>query len=265
MKGFIKMDSQNVTSERTEPAAQVPSTAPHPPGDGLRAQIRNALLIVTLAMLAAVVAWLIGESTFNYFKASLAASENYRNPTALNQEMPGVNARNGALTYGVLGGLLGVALGAAGGLARRTVAGTMRGAIVGLVLGTLAGALPSIVLMPWQWRHRNDDPASLELLTPLLLHLGLWSAIGFAAGIAFEIGFEGFKPLRLLGAALAGLVGATLGIFMYEVAGAFLFPSDHTTDPFPGTSAMRLLARICLAGFIGVWTIRSVPGEKRSG
>jgi hypothetical protein len=216
-------------------------------------------------MLAAVAAWLAGERTYNFFRASLAASENFRDPTGLNQEMPGVNARNGALTYGALGGLLGLALGLAGGLVGRSPGRAALGAVAGLILGTAAGALPSLVIMPWQWAHRNDDPASLDLLAPLLIHLGLWSAVGLAAGLAFGIGSQLSRPVRVLEAALAGLVGAMVGTFVYEIVGAFLFPADHTVDPFPGTSGMRLLARLCIAGFVGLGAIRSLPTEGRSG
>jgi hypothetical protein len=172
--------------------------------------------------------------------------------------MPGVSARNGALTFGVLGGLLGVGLGVAGGLIRRSIPGALLGGFVGLILGAAAGALPAVEIMPWYWRHRNDDPSALSLLTPLLVHLGLWSAIGLAAGLAFGIGC-GSKPIRLFEAALAGLTGAMLGTFVYEMAGAFLFPMAHTTDPFSATSGTRLLARLCVAGFVGLGALRSIP------
>jgi hypothetical protein len=216
-------------------------------------------------MLAAVVSWLVGESTYNLFRPSLAASENYRDPSGLNREMPGVNSRNGALTYGTSGGLLGLALGLAGGLVGRSPGRAVLGAVAGLILGTAAGALPSFIIMPWQWAHRNDDPASLDLLAPLLIHLGLWSAVGLAAGLAFGIGSQVSRPARLLEAALVGLVGAMVGTFVYEMVGAFLFPADHTVDPFPGTSGMRLLARLCIAGFVGLGAIRALPAETRSG
>jgi hypothetical protein len=119
--------------------------------------------------------------------------------------------------------------------------------------------------MPLHWAHRNDDPASLDLLGPLLIHLGLWSAVGLAAGLAFGIGSQASRPARILEAALLGLVAAMVGTFVYEAVGAFLFPADHTTDPFPGTSGMRLLARVCIAGFVGLGVIRALPAERRSG
>jgi hypothetical protein len=212
-------------------------------------------------MLAGVAAWLVGESTFDYFKPSEAAAENYRDASALNREMLGVRARNGALTFGVLGGLLGLALGLAGGISRRSSHGALMGAVTGLILGTAAGALPSFGVMPWQWRHRNDDPSTTQLLMPLLVHIGLWSGVGLAAGLAFGIGSRGFTPSRLFEAALAGLVGAIVGTFVFEMMGALLFPLDHTADPFSETPSTRLLARLCVAVFVGLAAVRSFPSN----
>ena len=98
---------------------------------------------------------------------------------------------------------------------------------------------------------------------PLLIHLGLWSATGLVAGLAFGIGSQGFKPARLFEAALAGLVGAMVGTFVYEMVGAFLFPFDHTADPFSTTPGTRLLARVCIAGFVGLGAIRVAPDSVR--
>jgi hypothetical protein len=130
---------------------------------------------------------------------------------------------------------------------------------VGLILGTAAGALPSFAVMPWQWRHRNDDPSTTELLVPLMIHLALWSGVGLAAGLAFGIGSSTGKPSRILEAALAGLVGAMLGTFVFEMVGAFVFPMEATASPFSETPGTRLLARLCLAGFVGLAAIRCIP------
>jgi hypothetical protein len=223
----------------------------------------NWLLVMGLAMLAGLAAWWIGESTYTYFKVSPFALEkvSQRDPGPMNQEMPGVSARNGALTFGTMGGLLGLGLGLAGGLAGRSAGRAALGGFAGLILGTAAGALPSLFLMPWHWHHRNDDPATLELLGPLLVHLGLWSAAGLAAGLAFGIGARGSRPARLIEAAFAGLVGAMVGTFVFEIAGAYLFPSAHTPDPFSDTPGTRLLARLCVAGFVGLGAIRALPAE----
>src|SRR5262249_52721329 len=158
------MTSQDLISPDQEPV--VPSESPRPgtATAGLGGRIRNWILLLGLAILAGVVAWLSGEWTLDYFKPSEAAASSMYDFRALNLEMQRVGAWNGALAFGVLGGLLGLALGTAGGLIRRSLGGAVLGAIAGLILGGLGGALPSLAVMPWQWRHRNDDPASLNLL-----------------------------------------------------------------------------------------------------
>jgi hypothetical protein len=228
---------------------------------GLGARALIGMAVMCLALLAGLAAWQVGEHTLDYAKPSAAAAENYRDPSGLNAEMPRVNAINGALSFGVLGGLLGLALGLAGGLCGRSWAGALTGAVAGLILGAAAGSLPSFAVMPWQWRHRNDDPNAADLLVPLFIHLALWSAIGVASGLAFGIGCRRIRPSRLVGTALAGLVGAIVGTFVFEMVGAMLFPFAHTADPFSATSGTRLLARLCVAGFVAIGAIRSLPRE----
>jgi hypothetical protein len=237
------------------PAREASSSA------SLGAKISAGALVLALSFLGGTAAWLAGEYFLNFYKASRAASENYRDPTALNLEMPGVNSRNGALAFGSLGGLLGLCLGLAGGISRRSVGGALLGAIAGVILGVTCGAFPSFAVMPWQWTHRGDDPWTADLLAPMLIHFGLWSGAGFAAGLAFAIGSRGFNPFRLFQGAFAGLVGAMLGTLVYELGGAYLFPFAHTPNPFSDTAVTRLLARLCVAGFVGLAVFRTLRAD----
>jgi len=257
------MSSQDAVAPRADGIEPAQSQGPKPSTLGPAAWWWDSILIIGLAMLAGAGAGWAGEFTMAYFKPSKAV-ENYRDPTALNLEMPVVNTRNGALTFGALGGLLGFALGLAGGVSRGSPDRALAGAIAGLILGAAAGALPSYLLMPWQWAHRNDDPPSNQLFLPMLLHLGLWSGAGLASGLAFGIGSSGFKPARLFEAAVAGLTGAMLGTFVYDMVGAFLFPLAHTALPFSETAGTRFLARICVAGFVGLGAVRSLPPKPKN-
>jgi hypothetical protein len=250
------MNSEDAAVPGAEPVVPTQAHGPKPP-TGLGARIR--ILVIGLALLSGIAAWQVGEHTLDYSKPSRAAAENHRDPSGLNAEMPQVKAVNGALTFGVFGGLLGLALGLAGGFSRRPVSWAVTGAVAGLILGTAAGALPSLVVMPWQWRHRNDDPFNAELLTPFLLHLALWSASGLAAGLAFGIGTSGFRLSRLVEAGFAGLVGAMFGTFVFEILGALMFPMAGTANPFSITAGSRLLARLCIALCVGLGAIRSLP------
>jgi hypothetical protein len=212
-----------------------------------------------LALLAGGGAWLWGESVFDYFKPSEAAASQRYAFAALNREMARTSGLNGALAFGGLGAFLGLALGLAGGLCRSSTKSALVGAIVGFVLGGLAGALPSFGLMPYQWKHRNDDPSGTQLLTPLLIHSGLWAGTGFAAGLAFGLATYGLKGTRIVEAALAGLVGAMLGTLVFELAGALAFPGARTANPFAETGQARLMARLCVALFVALGAIFALP------
>jgi hypothetical protein len=143
------MTSQDAASPGAEPVVPSQSQGPKQPSTASPGtQIRIGILVMGIAMLAGVAAWLVGEYTLDYFMPSRAAAENFRDSSALNREMPGVNALNGAVNLGTFGGLLGLALGIAGGLSRRSSTGAEAGAVAGWILGIVAGALPSLVVLP---------------------------------------------------------------------------------------------------------------------
>src|SRR5262249_3452312 len=98
-----------------------------------------------------------------------------------------------------------------------------------------------------------------DLLVPLLTHLALWSGTGLAAGLAFGIGSHMTPRSRLIGAALAGLAGAVLGTIVFDLGGAVLFPMVRTVDPFSLSAEARLMARLCLAGCVGLVAALSLP------
>ena len=113
-------------------------------------------------------------------------------------------------------------------------------------------------------KHRNDDPSATLLLMPMLIHLGLGCGVGLAGGVAFGIGAGASRPLRLAEAALAGIVGAMVGTFVFEMAGAILFPLASTAYPFSATPGTRLLARLCVAGFVALGALRALPSAPRA-
>jgi hypothetical protein len=205
------------------------------------------LLALIAAGLAGVAAWLVGEWRYDYYKPSEEAASQAYSFAALNAEMEVVSSYNGATAFGALGALLGLALGLAGGLTRGSLRGGLAAAVVGLVLGGLAGALPAFAVMPWDYRHRNDDPGTLDLSTPLLTHLGLWCALGATAGLAYGLGRGGARPGVLVRGLLGGLIGASVGTVAFELIGAAAFPTDRTTYPIGLTATTRLLARMFVA------------------
>jgi hypothetical protein len=235
---------------RPEPINPIEFATPaHSAGRG--AVIGIWLMALALAVITGTAAWGVEEAMHDYFKPSLAASEQNYIFTALNREMAQANARNGAVAFGALGGFLGLGLGLAGGLSRRSIQGIIYGMLSGLLLGAAAGALPSFVVMPWQWQHRYDD-LTASTLVPLMIHAALWCGLGLTAGLSYAVGYSGFRLGRLGAGALGGLVGAAVGTLVYETTGALLFPQSRTDEPFAATAATRLLAPLCIALFVAL-------------
>jgi hypothetical protein len=206
-------------------------------------------LTLAAALLAGTAGWLIGEAFYDYYQPSEEAASQSYDFRALNRETAVAWGRNGAIAFGALGGLLGLALGLAGGASRRSLSGAVSGGLLGLILGGLVGSLPAFLIMPYAWNQRGEDPANLDMSTPLMIHAALWLGLGAVAGLAFGVGRAGGHRATLVQVFLGGLVGAALGTLAYELIGGIGFPMSRTTDPISITMETRLLARLCVSGF----------------
>lgn len=249
----------DIEGTATGPAALVPVAAAGKDG------ARWWASVVLPAALAGLAAWGVGELTLDRLKPSSTASADPYAFSALNDQIARINSINGATSFGALGGLLGLALGVVGGWSRRSRSHALRGGLVGLILGALAGGMPSFALMPLQWKTRSDDTSMSSLIVPLLFHLGLWVGAGLAAGLAFGVGRFGWKSPRTIEAALAGLAGALVGTFVFEVAGALLFPFDFTSQPISTSPLTRLVARLTLAVFVALGVARLLSSTEKPG
>lgn len=204
------------------------------------------------ALLAGAAAWPVCETFHKYYQPSEEAASQAYDFRQLNKEIAETNAQNGTIVFGAFGALLGLFLGLAGGLTRRSASAAIVAALVGAILGGIVGALPPMGIMPWHWANKDDDPATLSLTRPLMIHAGLWVGLGLTAGLAYGLGRFGGKAKPVFESALGGLVGAAVGTFVYEVAGAMLFPLARTADPIAAEPIPRLLALLCVSGFVGL-------------
>jgi hypothetical protein len=155
--------------------------------------------------------------------------------------------RNAAVAYGLLGAVLSLSLGAAAGglLERRSIPRALLAGMAGAALGASLGAAGSYVLTPLYF-HRLE---AADITLTLLIHLGIWGAVGAASGIAFAIGRGARKGFA--GPIIGGMMGAASAAVLFDICGA-LFPLAHTERPLAEEARTRLAAAVLLSLFIVV-------------
>jgi hypothetical protein len=173
------------------------------------------------------------------------------------------DAQNAGLAFGLMGVFLGAGLGLAGGLARRSGRAAASSGLLGLVLGAAATAGLSVALLPvyTSAKERDPDALSRDIVLPLIVHVGIWSAVGAAGGLALGIGLG--ERRRLSRTALGGLVGATAGAVAYELVGAALFPFAGTAQPVSTTWGTRLLARLAVTTLAAAGAVLGLSEPRR--
>ena len=165
--------------------------------------------------------------------------------------------KNAMIAFGVAGGTFALALGLAGGMARRSPRAALVGMLAGLVLGAGIGVGAGAVALPAYQKQYTDNPESVtkDMTFPLLIHAGIWAAMGAAAATALGIG-AGARG-RLPSVILGGLIGGAIGGGLYEVIAALGWADARTYEPIAARWAPRLVAS--LAGPL-VATIIAVSG-----
>jgi hypothetical protein len=218
------------------------------------------MLIVGLVV--GILSWLAGEATGHAFAPRRVLTTNRRGVQALavtDRTAADAEVKNVALSSGLFGAMLGTALGACGGLGRRSAAAARRAALVGLGVGAAAGTGMALAIVPqyfrWYLRLRPEG-----LLPPLLMHGGIWGAIGAAGGLAFGLGLggRGQAAKGLLGS----LLGALLGTVLYEILGALAFSMSRTDQPAAADWPPRLMARLLVASLAATGTAMAVAGPR---
>jgi hypothetical protein len=217
-----------------------------------KSAVQTWALALAAGLLAGVIAWASGEATL----VPEAAYENKKEHVHVALSVAGI--RNGIISFGALGAATGLALGLAGGLIARSALRAIGAGATGMLLGGGVGAALSQLILPIYYNHSTSG----ELTYSLMVHGGIWTAVGATAGLAFGIGLGGWR------AALSGMLGgacaALLAAVIYEFAG-ILFPLALTDRPISQTWQSRLLARLLVAGLTAVGVVFSMPsadGEK---
>ncbi len=217
------------------------------------------------AVVASVGAWLLGELTVGAFQPRLESVRDAISGRMLLQPTTGsTNAadfKNAVLDHAVVGCVTGLVLGLAGGLAGRAL---RKGVVAGVgaqAVGALVGAATAWGLFPFLYRSLVPDVH--DLLTPILIHGGIYAAVGAVAGGAFALG-AGY-PRLMFHAAADACVAGFLASAIYHLAGIMLFPAGGSTEPVAGSRIVRLLAVSVLSIFVAVAAARAtVVGARKS-
>lgn len=210
---------------------------------------------------AGFVAWLAGELFHDFFRPRLHEVQAL-GIKALKPSKESLNAAslaNGTLADGLLGGMIGLALGLAGGLACRSPLRGIKVGIPSLLAGAIVAAVGSIALIPLL--SRGLVPDTNDLLTPILIHGGIWMAIGAVGGAAFAWGMNRRRQIAV--AAGAACVGGFLASVLYHLIDAGVFPDSDPTEPISKSALVRSLSMLLPALFIAVGSARGSLERER--
>jgi hypothetical protein len=154
----------------------------------------------------------------------------------------GIATQNAVVAYALLGAILSFSLGvtAACFLGRYSMARVLSAGLAGIVLGASFAAASSYGLTPIYF-HRME---TADVTLSMLIHLGIWAAVGAASGIAFGIGSGTRKDL--IGSFIGGVTGAAFATMLFDVCGVF-FPLARTERPLSEEANTRLAAAVFLS------------------
>ncbi len=232
------MEESRTESTSSKPAAGGGSIGSAP----LRRIIGSALgwiwgIALTAGVVAGLISWVGGEIAQNTyqprrFPTVVPGGAIEMRPTASSTNV--AEFKNGILIFAILGGITGLSMGLSGGLVGQS---PYRGMVVGLgalVSGMLVGALISLALLRFFYRSYVADPN--DLLSPILIHGGIWMAIGAVGGFAFALGMGRWRRIP---AAIDGAVGGFFASILFQTLTASFFPDAESLGPSP---ARRLSA-----------------------
>src|SRR5262249_16129140 len=141
------------------------------------------------------------------------------------------------------------------------------GLLVGIsaaIVGALIGAGVARVVLPFFYRRLAPDPN--DVMTPILIHGGIWTALGAVSAMAFAIGIKARRDFFYI--IVNASVAAFSASFLYHTAAEGLFPTANSSEPIATSVAARLLAAATVTTLVAVGaasgaTIRSLsPGTK---
>jgi hypothetical protein len=205
---------------------------------------KTLVAALVVALVAGVVAWSLGD---RIRVAEIVDEDDFWGGAELSVKLA---TQNGVVSYAILGAILSLALGMTASLlnGRRSIFRSFFASLTGVVLGACGGAATSYALMPPYYGHLDTADMTLSIL----IHLGIWTAVGAASGVAFGVGWGGRDVfVRCL---VGGIIGAALGTMLFDIPGVF-FPFAHTERPLAEGAGIRLAGYTVLCVCVTVGTV----------
>lgn len=178
---------------------------------------------------AGILSWIVGEFTLNAFKPKTftvtVLTQTFILPTTESVNVS--DFKNATLAFAIFGSIVGLTMGLAGGIASRSMARGITVGIGGVALGGMVGTLASILLLRLYYRGHVPDPN--DLLTPITVHGGIWTAIGAVGGLAYGVSVGAGR--RLPQAIEGACVGAFFATVLFHVVSGVFFPESRFAHP----------------------------------
>ena len=224
----------------------------------------SALRIWSITLFAGIVtglvSWGAGEMAQGLFKPEqyptvIMGGTTMMLPTATSSNR--AEFKNAVVANALLGGIAGMTMALAGGL---VASAPFRGFFVGLgtqAVGAAAGAFSSLLLL--RSFYRGYVPNVNDLISPILIHGGIWLLIGGISGVGFGFGMGNRRRLPAIigGAILGGLFSSIL----YETIVASFFPDSQPTGPIAGSPSIRLLSMLSVTFMIALGIAKGAHGS----
>jgi hypothetical protein len=198
-------------------------------------------IVLACGAAAGLVSWLAGELAHGAFKPRLFVVEamGMKSLQPSRESQRAADLKNATLVFSILGGVTGLAVGVAGGLAVHSPERGLKVGLLALGAGALVGALAAFALAPFFFRELIPD--SNDLLSPILIHGGIWTAISAVGGIAFAFSM-GTSKRRFADAIAGACFGAILATIFYHALAAAVFPEAKSTEVVANAAIVRFLA-----------------------
>jgi hypothetical protein len=204
---------------------------------------------LTAGLAAGFGSWFLDEPLHGRYQPELIKSKGFPTLEQSNANALRMHAAvtfEASLIFATLGAVLGLWLGLAGGVARGSAAGAATAGVVGLVLGGLCGfATTNLFMKAYYYLYVHDDS---DLGLAVLIQGGIAAVVGAVAGGAFGLGLaEGGRRLDMR-FVTGGLLGAFIGLVIYQMVGGIAFPLDGTASPVAYNRLARLYVHVSIAG-----------------